>query len=83
MRCTRSAVAAAEGARSAQAISNQRASHLYRRSAKLEAKIQKLTCRGHAMEARLRSSLEDTETARTAAAAERAEVRAHVRRVED
>ena len=77
------AVAAAEGSQAALAISDQRVSDLLRQIAQLEARIQDLTVRGDALDARLHHTLQNAESARSAAAAERAALQAHVRQVED
>lgn len=82
-RARQAAEAAAEGVRQALAVSDQRVADLYRQGAKLEARIQDLTVRGDALDARLRQTLADAESARAAAAAERSELQAYVRRVED
>ena len=77
------AVAAAEGAQSALAISDQRVSDLLRHVAQLEARILELAAREDALGASLSKALLDAESARAAAAAERAELQAHVCRIED
>lgn len=82
-RARQAAEAAAEGVRQALAVSDQRVADLYRQGAKLEARIQDLTVRGDALDSRLRQTLADAESARTAAAAERSELQAYIRRVED
>jgi hypothetical protein len=82
-RARQAAVAVADGAQAALVISDQRVSDLLRQVAHLEVRVQDLTERGDALDARLRKSLSDAESARAAAAAERAELQAHVRRIED
>lgn len=82
-RARQAAVAAAEGSQAALVISDQRVSDLLRQIAQLEARIQDLTVRGDALDARLHLTLRDAESARGAAAAERSALQAHVRQVED
>lgn len=77
------AVAAAEGAQAALAINDERVSDLLRQVAKLEARVEDLVNRGDALDARLHQTLSDAESARSAAAAERADLQAHGRLVED
>lgn len=82
-RARQAAVAAAEGAQAALVISDQRVSDLLRHVAQLEARVQELAARGDALEANLSKALSDAESARAAAAAERVDLQAHIRRIED
>ena len=82
-RARQAAVAATEGANAALLISNQRVNDLLRQVSQLEARIQELVGRGEALEASLRKAVSDAESNRAAAAAERMELQAHVRRIED
>jgi len=77
------ALAAAEGAQAALVISDQRVGDLQGQLANLEARVQELNLRGDGLDGRLQRTLSDAESARIAAAEERAALQAHARQVED
>jgi hypothetical protein len=77
------AVNALHGTQAALAISEQRAGDLQREVAALTASVQALSGQREAAEARLLTALGKGEAERTAAAAEREALQAHLRHVED